>query len=67
MRTPVILIVVCLVTLGWVAGTSALYTYRRDWPRLRRFLFARHRGITGAPTVFWAAMALAALVRIFVV
>ena len=66
MSARVILIVVCVVMLGWVAGTSALYTCRRDWPRLRRFLFAWHRGIYGAPTVLWGALALAALVRVFV-
>jgi hypothetical protein len=66
MSARVILIVVCLVTLGWVAGTSALYTCRQDWSRLRRFLFARHRGMTGAPTALWGVLALAALIRVFV-
>ena len=66
MSARVILIVVCLITLVWVAGTSVFYTYRRDWPRLRRFLFTWHRGINGAPTVLWAALALVALVRVLV-
>jgi hypothetical protein len=66
MSARAILVVVCLIMLGWVAGTSAVLTYRRDWPRLRRFLFTWHRGIYGAPTVLWAAVALGALVRSFV-
>jgi len=66
MTARVILIVVCLITLAWVGGTSVVYTYRRDWRQLRRFLFARHRGISGAPTILWAALALGALVRTLV-
>ena len=66
MSARVILIVVCLITLAWVAGTSVGCAYRRDWPRLRRFLLEWHRGIYGAPNVLWAALALGALVRIFV-
>ena len=31
---------------------SVSFMYRRDWARLRRFLFTVHRGITGAPNVF---------------
>ena len=66
MSARVILIVVCLIALAWVGGTSAGYAYRRDWPRLRRFLFEWHRGIYGAPNVLWAALALGALVRVLV-
>lgn len=66
MNARVVLIVVCLITLAWVAGTSAVYVYRRDWPRLRRFLWTWHRGPRGAPTVLWAALALAALIRVLV-
>jgi hypothetical protein len=62
----VILIVVCAIMLAWVAGTSALYAHRRNWPRLRRFLFAWHRGLSGAPNVAWAVLALAALVRVLI-
>jgi hypothetical protein len=47
MSARVILIVVCLIMLAWVAGTSVVYAYRRDWPRLRRFLFRWHRGFVG--------------------
>jgi hypothetical protein len=28
------LILVCLITLGWVLGRAAVYTYRRDWSGL---------------------------------
>jgi hypothetical protein len=66
MSARMILIVVCLVLLGWVAGMSVLCAYRRDWPRLRRFLFKTHRGINGAPMILWAALAVGALVRTFV-
>jgi hypothetical protein len=66
MSARVILIVVCLIMLAWVAGTSVVYAYRRDWPRLRRFLFRWHRGLSGAPNVLWAALALGALVRTLV-
>ena len=66
MSARVILTIVSLITLGWVGGTTVVYMYRRDWARLRRFLFTVHRGITGAPNVFWAALALGALVRTFV-
>jgi|KBSMisStandDraft_5_1062788.scaffolds.fasta_scaffold982849_1 hypothetical protein len=66
MTGRVFLIVVCVITLAWTGGASVLYVYRRDWPGLRQFLFKRGTGIYGAPKVFWAAIALVALVRVLV-
>ena len=63
MSSGAILVVVCLITLAWVVGTSAVYTCRGDWSNLRRFLFKWGRGINGAPTAFWALLALGALIR----
>src|ERR1051325_8253664 len=62
-----ILIVLCVLVVVWVVGWSAVYTYRRDWPRLRILLFAsRSRGIYGGPLVIWAAIAVGTLIRLFV-
>jgi hypothetical protein len=61
-----VLIAVCLITLVWATATSAVYANRRDWPQLKQFLFKRGRGIYGAPPIFWAGIALAALVRVLI-
>jgi hypothetical protein len=61
-----ILIVVCAVALVWVGATVAVLAVRRDWPRLRRFLFAWHPGVRGGPVAFWAALALVVLIRLAV-
>ena len=62
----VVLAVLCLITLFWIAGTSAIYAYRRDWPRLRRFLFAHYRGLSGAPAILWVVLVVGVLIRLFI-
>jgi hypothetical protein len=66
MSARTIVIVLCLTTLAWIAATSLVYTYRRDWAGLRRFLFTWHRGMFGGPTVLLGVLVLGALVRTFV-
>jgi hypothetical protein len=61
-----ILIAICVITVTWVGGSAAVYTRRRDWPQLRRFLFTFHPGIRGGPVVFWAGLALVVLARMLV-
>jgi hypothetical protein len=68
MSTRVILFVLCVILLSYVAGSAAVYANRRDWPRLRRFLFSSRRpsSIYSGPLIIWAAIAAGALVRLFV-
>ena len=47
MSSRAILLVVCVVALVWVGATVAVLVFRRDWPHLRRLLFAWHPGVRG--------------------